>query len=86
MFLVGVSGLKNQSWSFDRDKITFSPSLRSYYTHPETKAEITTCHLHVENGKIKFCGDCPHDHNNKTVDLPDFPEGYGLPEPHEVVV
>lgn len=61
-------------------------TLRCYYTHPETRAEVTTCHLHIKNGKIEFCGDCPHDRNGQTVDLPDFPEGYSLPEPNEVIL
>ena len=51
-YTVGCAGLANQNWSFDADKLSFTPSLRVYYTHPETKADITTCHLHVTGGKI----------------------------------
>lgn len=78
-------GIQGSNWSFDPVLMSFTPSLREFYTHPETKVEVTTCHLFIKNGKIEFCGDCPHALNGQTVDLPDFPEGYGLPEPHEVI-
>lgn len=78
-------GIAGQNWSFDSASVSFSPSLRVYVTDPETKQDITLCHLFVRNGKIEFCGDCKHNLSGQTVDLPGFPDGYELPEPHEVV-
>jgi hypothetical protein len=67
-------------WQFngDFDKPTFSPSLLNFITHEDGRRE-TICHLFVRDGKIEFCSDCPHELAGQTVDLPDFPEGYGLP-------
>ena len=84
-YTVGCAAVK-ANWSFDPATLSFTPSLRCYTSDPETgRGDVTRCHLHVTNGRIEFCGDCPHDHNGKTVDLPEFPESYGLPEPYEVV-
>lgn len=59
---------------------TLSPSVRHYYTHPETKQMITICHYHIKNGNIEYCGDCPHKFAGKTVPLKPIPEDYRLPE------
>lgn len=79
-------GIPNQNWYFDQSKVSFTPSLRVYVTDPESKKETTLCHLFITDGKILFCGDCPHKLNGQTVALPDFPEGYGFLEPYEVVL
>lgn len=66
------------NWTFngDYDKPTFSPSLLMfYYTHPETKEQKTICHLFVRDGKIDYCGDCPHDHAGKTIPMVEIPDG-----------
>jgi hypothetical protein len=34
----------------------------------------TCCHSFVEEGRIKFLGDCTHALVSQTVDLPDWPE------------
>lgn len=67
-------------WSFnnDFDQPTFSSSLRVFYTNPETKADVTVCHLFLRTGKIEFCGDAPHELKGQTVDMVDWPEGYGI--------
>ena len=72
---------KKPIWTFnnDFDKPTFTPSLKEYYTHPETKAEITTCHSIVTNGNIQFCADCEHELKNQTLPLEEIPDDYGLP-------
>ena len=79
------SGIQGQNWSFDAATLSFTPSLLIYTKHPETKQRQTLCHLFIKNGKIEFCGDCEHKLSGQTVDLPDFPDDYGLPEPYEVV-
>lgn len=68
-------------WKFNGnlDLPTFSPSLRVYTTHPETKVDRTLCHLNLTDGKLIFHGDSPHELKGQTVDLPDIPENYGLP-------
>ena len=68
-------------WDFNGDfnNPTFNPSLLIYYNHPETNEHITTCHLFLRNGKIEFCGDCPHELKNQTVELPEWPFDYGKP-------
>lgn len=59
------------NWSFNGDlqSPTFSPSLRVL----DGKGG-TTCHLFVEQGKIKYCDDCPHSYASKTIDLPEIPK------------
>lgn len=42
---------------------TFSPSLLN------TKPSGERCHLFVENGYIKYCGDCTHELAGQTVEM-----------------
>lgn len=73
-FSVGrPTGRPNWSFNGDESKPTFSPSLLMYYTDQETKERKTICHLFVRNGRIEYCGDCPHDHAGKTIDMVDIP-------------
>jgi hypothetical protein len=81
---VGVQDRPN--WSFDPEGPTFHPSLKVFVTDPETRKETTLCHLFVKGGRIEFCGDSPHRFAGQTVDLPEFPENYGIPEPFEIIV
>lgn len=69
------------NWSFNGnfDKPTFTPSLLIFVTMPDTKERKTCCHLFVTDGKIAYCGDCPHALNGQTVDMVDIPDDYGLP-------
>jgi len=68
-------------WTFNGnlDRPSITPSLRCFYTHPETKQEITTCHLILTDGVINFCSDCQHVLAGKSIHLATFPEDYGLP-------
>lgn len=68
-------------WTFNgnAEKPSFSPSLREFYTHPETKKEITTCHSIITDGRIQFCSDCEHELKGQTLPLEEIPNGYGLP-------
>jgi hypothetical protein len=76
---VNVNGQRIPVWSFngDFDRPTFSPSLLTFTTDPETKERRTLCHLFVQDGKINYCGDCPHDHNGRQgVELIDIPDEF----------
>jgi hypothetical protein len=79
------------SWSFDGDqeRPTFTPSLLIHEVRAPTDEEAArilageyiaptpvTCHSFVEAGKIRFLDDCTHDLRGRTVDLPDWPEGW----------
>lgn len=59
------------NWNKSIETPTLSPSVRHYYTHPD-KGDITTCHYFVQEGRIQFCGDCPHLLSGQTVDLPEI--------------
>lgn len=41
--------------------------------------ETTLCHYFLQAGMLSYCGDSPHALAGKSVPLPEFPEGYGLP-------
>ena len=85
-YTVGCEGV-HANWTFHPEGPSFTPSLRVYTNDPKSgRGDVAHCHLHVTNGQIAFCNDCPHQLNGKTVDLPDFTEGYGLQEPYEVVL
>lgn len=66
---------KRPTWAFNGDFETphFAPSLRYYTTHPDTHVETTICHLNLENGKLFFHGDSPHELKGQTIDLPEIP-------------
>lgn len=78
-YLTEATDRPNWTFNGDLDRPTFSPSLRVYTTHPETRVETTLCHLHVTDGELRYCGDCVHDHNGKVVPMCDIPANYGLP-------
>lgn len=61
-------------WTFNGnyDAPTFRPSLRMF------TPSATTCHLHITDGKLEFCGDCPHEYNGKVVQMLPIPEDYGF--------
>jgi hypothetical protein len=73
-------GIPTPRWGFNGNVNcpTFTPSLRRYYTDPETKQEHTTCHLNVTDGQIIYHGDCPHDFKGRTVPMEDLPPDYGF--------
>lgn len=79
-FTVSHSSKEAPTWTFDEnfESPTFSPSLLSFYQHPQTKQRVTTCHLFVKKGVIEFCSDCPHELKGQKVPLPDFPPDYGI--------
>jgi len=50
------------SWNGDVDKPTLKPSIL-------TRANGVVCHSFVNDGFVKFLGDCTHDLVNKEVEL-----------------
>ena len=70
---VVVQAEEGPVWDFngDYDKPTVSPSVRHF------DADGTFCHYFIRDGKIEFCGDCEHELNGQTVDLPDWPYAPG---------
>jgi hypothetical protein len=63
-------------WSFngDAERPTFSPSVLSTWTDWGGAEPVQhTCHAFVEEGRIRFLGDCTHELRGQTVDLPEWP-------------
>ncbi len=64
-------------WNGSVDVPTLSPSVRHFIPAGDNRAEQTTCHYHVRDGRIEFCSDCEHDLRGQThelnepVDVPD---------------
>lgn len=52
------------TWNGDTDKPTLKPSVR-------TRGSDFLCHSWVEDGQVKFLGDCSHDLKWKTATLLD---------------
>ena len=67
-------------WNGDREKPTLDPSVRHFYTHPETKKEITVCHYMLQGGVLKYCGDCQHQYKGMHRPLVPIPAHYSVPE------
>ncbi len=60
----------------DINSPTFAPSVRHFIPAGENRPEKTTCHYHIQGGKIAYCNDCDHKLNGQTVDMADIPETY----------
>ena len=56
-------------WNGSLEKPTLSPSVRHFWPAGEHGPEKTLCHYHIENGIIKFCGDCEHELKGQSVPL-----------------
>lgn len=52
------------TWNGDRKKPTLSPSLLCNPDNPSTR-----CHLHVEDGVLKFLDDCYHELRGRKVPM-----------------
>lgn len=68
-------------WTFNGnvEKPSFSPSLLMFTTRVETGERKTECHLFLTDGRITYCGDCPHPLSGKTIEMVEFPENYEVP-------
>jgi hypothetical protein len=56
----------NWEWNGSLEKPTFRPSLLAMGEK--------RCHSFIEDGKIRFLGDCQHELKNQTVPLPELPD------------
>lgn len=69
-----IPGRPVWQWNGDRDKPTFSPSLRVQWTgriSGQSHSQDHLCHSFVRDGQIQFLGDCTHALVGQTVPLPD---------------
>lgn len=57
-------------WNGDKVKPTFSPSV---LYERENEPNMPRCHSFVENGIIRYLGDCGHALANQNVPLPENP-------------
>ena len=70
-------------WTFDgnAERPTFSPSVLVTYGGADAgkdDAPPAVCHSFVRDGRIEFLSDCTHALSGQTVDLPNWPAGYGF--------
>lgn len=56
------------SWNGSLESPTLSPSVKHYIRHEDGTCE-TICHYFVREGRIEYCGDCPHDLKGHTVEM-----------------
>lgn len=73
-FRIEGEGRPKWTWNNSLDAPTFSPSMLVNKSIPAQR-----CHSFVEDGKIRFLGDCHHDLKGQTVDLPQL-NGDGDPQ------
>lgn len=61
-------------WTFDGnfESPSFSPSM-NISVGPTPSGKVFRCHYFVTAGRIQYCGDCTHEMNGRTIDLPDIP-------------
>ncbi len=58
------------AWDGDRDKPTISPSI--LVNQGRACPDMPLCHSYVENGRIRFLGDCTHEMKGQTAELQPF--------------
>lgn len=66
-----------RQWGYNEnpDKPTFS----AHSIGIGNPSDSDYCHSYITDGKIKFERDSKHELSGQIVDLPHFPENYGLP-------
>lgn len=72
-------GFDSKRWNFNGDMVKpsllpqFQPgtSVLIHYYHYKLKKNMT-CHYHLVNGNMHFCGDCTHEMAGKVVPLEPF--------------
>lgn len=67
-----VEGTDPWTWNNDREKPTLTPSVLV------TDHAGNICHSFVNDGRIQFLGDCTHALAGQTVDIPDWPDHWGV--------
>jgi len=63
-----IDGTRGWVWNKDLDKPTVTQSVLSQWTNKTTN-ETRVCHLFIENGHLRFLGDCTHQYNNVVVPM-----------------
>lgn len=58
------------TWNGDFENPTVQPSLNVTW---EQHGVQKRCHFYIQNGKIKFLGDCTHSMAKQTIPLADIP-------------
>lgn len=58
------------SWNDDPENPTVTPSL--LLKEWDGKKEVTSCHLFITDGQIKYLGDCAHELKGQTIPIPDW--------------
>ena len=71
---VGFGGGPRWGWNGDREKPTFTPSVRVTYIWGP-KQQRRTCHLHVVGGRLMYLPDCWHALAGQSIDMPPFTWG-----------
>jgi hypothetical protein len=68
----GIKGGVRWKFNGNEKQPTFHPSMLIQSWERKGKAR-TTCHYHLQDGRILYCADSPHALRGKTVPLPDVP-------------
>lgn len=70
-FIIG----NGRRWTFDGnlEQPTFHPSLNVKREPTDKTRQTKICHSFVEQGVIKFLGDCTHELAGQAVELPEIP-------------
>jgi len=66
------------SWNADTEQPTFAPSVLVTYNGADAgqdSAPPAVCHSFVQEGQMKFLGDCTHALAGQTVPIPPWPTG-----------
>ena len=86
---VKINAPDNSGWGFNgsREAPTLTPSVKLTLPRPShnpaevndrTKDIELCCHSFVRAGRIEYLSDCTHALAGQTVDLKEFPEGWGV--------
>ena len=71
----GIKGGHRWTFNGNQGRPTFTPSMH-IQSYPKKGQARTSCHYHLRDGVLDYCGDSPHAFSGKRVPLPDFPEDY----------
>jgi len=64
-------------WDGNVERPTFDPSVLVTYEDLSGEGKHERCHSFVEDGQIRFLGDCSHPLAGQTVPIPDWPHAEG---------
>lgn len=69
---VGAGPGPRWRWNGDYDAPTLTPSVNYKRIATHNVRPPHRCHFFVEDGRIRYLGDCTHDMANQTTDLPEI--------------